>query len=68
MGSAGEDEIGARYINTREVLLICVCLEEMGHTQSPKPLEIDNIKAVGFANKNIKQKISKVIDMRFYWI
>ena len=68
MGSAAEAEIGAGYINAREVLPIRVCLEEMGHPQLPTPLAVDNTTAVGFANKTIKQKMSKSIDMRFYWI
>ena len=67
-GSAAEAEIGAGYINTREVLPICVCLEEMRHTKSPTPLAVDNITAVGLANKTIKQQMSKAIDIRFYWI
>ena len=68
MESAAEAEIGAGYINTREVLPIRVCLEEMVHPQLPTPLEVDNTTAVDFANKTIKQKMSKSIDMRFCWI
>ena len=40
----------------------------MGHPQGPNPLQVDNTTALGFANKNIKQKMSKAIDMRLYWI
>ena len=40
----------------------------MGHPQLPTPLAVDNTTAVGFANKTIKQKMSKAIDMRFYWM
>ena len=31
-------------------------------------MQVDNTTAVGFANNTIKQKRSKEIDMRFYWI
>ena len=68
MGSAAEVEIGAGYINARELLPIRVAAIEMGHPQPPTPIQVDNSTAVGFANKTIKQKISKAIDMRFYWI
>ena len=68
MGSAAEAEIGAGYINARELLPIRVAAIEMGHPQPPTPIQVDNSTAVGFANKTIKQKISKAIDMRFYWI
>ena len=40
----------------------------MGHPQPPTPIQIDNTTAVGFANKTIKQRASKAIDMRFYWL
>ena len=37
MGSAAEAEIGAGYINAREVNPIRVCQEEMGHPHLPTP-------------------------------
>ena len=40
----------------------------MGHPQPPTPMQAENTTAVGFANSTIKQKRSKEIDMRFYWI
>ena len=63
-----EAEIGTCYINTSELIPICVCEEEMGHPQGPTPVQVYNTMVVGFANKNIKQKMSKLIDMRFYWL
>ena len=48
--------------------MIRTTLEELGHTQPPTPMQVDNTTAVGFANNNIKQKRSKAIYMRFYWI
>ena len=66
MGSAAEAEIGAGYINARELIPICTATIEMGHHQPPTPLQVENLTAVGFTNRSIKQKISKAIDMRFY--
>ena len=40
----------------------------MGHPQQATPLKTDNSTATGIANKTIKQKRSKAIDMRFYWL
>jgi hypothetical protein len=68
MGSAAEAEIGASYINGQEAIPIRNTLEELGHPQPPTPMQVDNSTADGFANDTIKQKRSKAIDMRFYWI
>ena len=68
MASAAEAEIGASFIAAQESIPIINCLEELGHKQPPTPIQVDNTTAVGFANKTIKQKRSKAIDMRFYWL
>jgi hypothetical protein len=68
MGSAAEAEIGASYVNGQEAIPLRTALEELGHPQPPTPMQVDNTTAVGFANDTIKQKRSKAIDMRFYWI
>ena len=43
-------------------------LAKMGHPQPPTPMQVDNTTTDGFANRTIKQKRSKTIDMRFYWV
>ena len=68
MSSAAEAEIGATFLNAKDALPIRTTLEEIGHPQSPTPMQVDNTTSVGFANNTIKQKRSKAIDMRFYWI
>jgi hypothetical protein len=40
----------------------------MGHPQPPTLIQADNACAVGIANETVKQKRSKAIDMRFYWV
>ena len=52
----------------QEIIPIRTYLVEMGHPQPQTPIQVDNIKAVGFSNKTIKQKRSKAIDMCFYWL
>jgi hypothetical protein len=68
MASAAEAEVAAMFVNAQEAVPIRVTLEEMGHPQPPTPLQADNTTAIGFATKTIKQKRSKAMDMRFYWI
>lgn len=54
---AGQNAEGAR--NT---------LNDLGHPQGATPIIADNACAVGIANRVVKQKRSKSIDMRFHWI
>ena len=68
MASAAEAEIGASFIAAQESVPIGTCLEELGHPQPTTPIQVDNTTAAVFANKTLKQKRSKAIDMRFYWI
>jgi hypothetical protein len=68
MSSAAEAEIGAVFINAKEGAVIRTTLEELGHRQPPTPMETDNTTATGYSNGTIKQKRTKAMDMRFYWI
>ena len=43
-------------------------MEKLGHKQDAVPLKTDNSTAEAIMNKTIKQKISKAMDMRFYWL
>jgi hypothetical protein len=43
-------------------------LEELGHKQPPTPMETDNTTATGYSIGTIKQKCTKAMDMRFYWM
>jgi predicted transposase YdaD len=40
----------------------------MSHPQAATPIQTDNACAAGIANETVKQRRSKAIDMRFYWI
>ena len=68
MGPAAKAEIGAAYINGQEAVPIRTLLRELGHPQPATPIQVNKSTADGFANDTIKQKRSKAIDMRFYWI
>ena len=68
MSSAAEAEIGATFLNSKDDLSIRTTLKELGHPQPPTPVQVDYTTSVGFVSNTIKQKMSKAIDMRFYWI
>jgi hypothetical protein len=68
MSSAAEAEIGAVFINAKEGAVLRTTLEEVGHKQPPTPMEMDNTNVTGYRNGTIKQKRTKAMDMRFYWI
>ena len=66
--SAADAEIGAAFINCKEAIPLRITLAEMGYKQSPTPVTLDNTTAVGFINKQMKQRRTKAIDMRYYWL
>ena len=68
MGSAVDDEIGATYLNGQESVPISTTIADMDHPKPPTPMQVNNSTAEGFSNRTIKQKRSKAIDMRFYWV
>ena len=68
LSSAAEAKIGAAYINGQEAVPIRTLLLKLGRPQPATPIQVDNSTADGFDNDIIKQKLSKAIDMRFYWI
>ena len=68
MASAAEAEYGALFLNGQAAVPIRTKLLEMHHPQTPTPIRVDKPTAVVIANKSIKQKRSKAMDMRFHWI
>jgi hypothetical protein len=68
MSSAAEAEIGAVFINAKEGAVLRTTLEELGHKYPPTPMETDNTTVTGYSNGIIKQKQTKAMDIRFYWI
>jgi hypothetical protein len=68
LASATEAELGAAFFVAKDGVVIRITLEEMGHPQPPTPLQVDNSCAHGIINNTVKQRRSKAIDMRFYWL
>ena len=68
VASAGEGETGAAFYNGQEIMPLRQTLIELGHPQPATPLRTDNAFTAGFSAGTIKQRRSKAIDMRFYWL
>jgi hypothetical protein len=68
MSLAAEAEIRAVFIKAKEGAVLRTTLEELGHKHPPIPMELDNTTVTGNSNGKIKQKRTKAMGMRFYWI
>jgi hypothetical protein len=68
VASATEAEFGALFLNAQDATVLCTTLAELGHPQPATTIQTDNECAMGIANDTVKQKRSKAIDMRFYWV
>jgi hypothetical protein len=67
--SAAEAELAALFHNGKEALpSTAPASRNLAHPQPPTPIQTDNSTASGIANDSMKQRRSKAIDMRFYWI
>jgi hypothetical protein len=66
--SAAEAELGALFLNTQEIKIIRLILQEMGHPQPPTPVHCDNSTAVGISNSTVKRQRSRAMEMRYFWI
>lgn len=68
MSSATEAEIGGLFHNGKDAASLRLTLIDMGHPQPPTPIQTDNAAADGIVNGTVRQRKSKAMDMRFYWI
>ena len=68
MSSATEAETGGLFYNCKEATVLRQILTDMGHPQPATFIQTDNACAAGIVNDTVKQKRSKAMDMRFYWV
>ena len=66
--SSAEAEIGGLFHNGVTACPILVALDALQHPQQPVPIKTDNTTAAKFANRDIKHRLTKHMDMRYYWI
>jgi hypothetical protein len=68
LSSATEAEVAGIFYNAKECCPFRHTLEALGHPQPATDIQTDNQVADGIINDTVKQRRSKAIDMRFYWI
>jgi hypothetical protein len=66
--SAAEAELGALFLNAQEAKVLQLILTELGHSQPPTPIHIDNTTTVRIVNIMIKQQRSRAMEMRYFWL
>ena len=65
--SAAEAELGAPFLNIKEVRVLRLTLAEMVHPQPPTPIHCDNATSVGIANETVKKHRSRPMEMKFFY-
>jgi hypothetical protein len=68
MALAAEAELAALFIATCKMVPHWQTLVAMGWPQPRSSIQTDNSTAVGFTNKTILPKQSKIIDMMLWWL
>jgi hypothetical protein len=68
MSPAAEAELGALFINAKTAVSMQQTLKEMGHLQTPTPIQTNNLTAHALLTNKILPKALKAIDMRFHWL
>jgi hypothetical protein len=68
MSSAAEAEHGGLFYNCKDAAALHTTLADMGHPQPATPIQTDNACAACIVNGTVKQRRSKAMDMRFYWM
>jgi hypothetical protein len=68
VASAAESEVGACFQNSQTAAPLRTTLLELGYKQPATPLRMDNSTAYGILNETKKQKRSKSMDMKYYWL
>ena len=67
MSSAMEAELGALFIKSKLAQLHHTPVE-LGHTQPPTPIQMDNLTAYGVVTNKIIPRPTKAKDIRFHWL
>ena len=66
--AASEAKCGAIVINCKSAVPLQITLDETEHPHPPTPTQIENSTTEVIMNSTIQQKLSKVMEMRFYWV
>ena len=66
--SATEAEAGATFYGCQDAVPLRYTLADLGHVQGETLIITDNECGEGIINNTVKQRRSKSLDMRFYWV
>lgn len=55
-------------MNAQEAVPILNTLQELGHQQPPTTIRTDNSTAHGIMKQTVRQRKSKSMDMKFWWL
>ena len=66
--SAREAEVGATFYGCKDAVPLRNTLADLGHVQVDTLIIIDNECCEGILNNTVKQRQSKDVGMRFYWV
>ena len=55
-------------MNGKEIKIIWLILEEMGHKYPKTPVHCDNKTATMIANDTVQKHRSRLIEMRYFWV
>ena len=66
--SAAEEELGALFVNTEEVIVIRLTISESGHPQLSKPIYTNNTTAIDILNSTTKRQRQRSMEMRYFWL
>jgi hypothetical protein len=68
LASAAEAKLDALFLNSKEGMIFCLALEELGHLQPKTHIHCDNVTAVGIANNTIKCQQLRLMEMCYFWV
>ena len=66
--STAEAEVGELFHNGQTAIPLRITLHKLGFTQPPIPIKTDNSAAEGIFTATVRQKWSKAMVTRFYWV
>ena len=65
---AAKAETASLFVNCQKIIEIQHMLKALGHNQLATPVKTDNATAASFVTDMLKQKRSKVWDVRYHWL
>jgi hypothetical protein len=68
VSAISEGEYASLFLNGQAAVSTRHTLEDLGYPQQATPIITDNTTAYGIANRTVRLKRSKAIDMRYNWI